>query len=98
MEIKTLEHYAVSKIMELEDELDTYKTLLELRDFEISDLKEKIEYIANLLELRKAHDYTSENPRMYVELPAIWNCYNQDKFIEVCNMFDLFLPDDEEEK
>lgn len=98
MEIKTLEHYAVSRIMELENEVDKYETLLELRDFEIRDLSEKIEYIKNLLEIRKAHDYTPENPRMYVDIPAIWNVYNKNKFNEICSMFDLHLPSDNVEE
>ena len=98
MEIKTLEHYAVSRIMELENEVDKYETLLELRDFEIRDLNEKIEYIKNLLEIRKAHDFTPKNPRMYVEIPAIWNTYHKSKFNEICALFDLYLPSDSVEQ
>ena len=97
MEIKTCEHYVVNRLMELENEVELFEATCDNQVKIINDLKEKLEFISNLLVIKKAHDYTPENNRMYIDI-SIWNTYDKAKFERVHEILDLPLPDELEEE
>lgn len=97
MEIKTCEHFVVNRLMELENEVELFEATCDNQVKIINDLKEKLEFISNLLVIKKAHDYTPENNRMYIDL-SVWNTYDKAKFDRVREILDLPLPDELEEE
>lgn len=97
MEIKTLEHYAISRIQELENELEKLNAMYKLQSKISDELREKLDFIRSLLNIKKAHDYTPENNRMIIEF-SLWSTYDRAKFEQLCEIFGLSLPDELEEE
>ena len=98
MEIKTCEHFVVNRLMELEDKVASYESLVAEQQLIIQNLEEKLSYARGLIVVNKAHDYTPENPRMYIDMRTVWNTYDKDRFNEMCRVFDLSLIDEGEEE
>lgn len=97
MEIKTCEHFVVNRLMELENLTEELKAECRTQDEIIVDLREKLEFVSDLLVIKKAHDYTPENNRMYIDL-SVWNTYDKAKFDRVREILGLPLPDELEEE
>ena len=96
MEIKTCEHFVVNRLMELENLTEEIRAENLLQADIIQELRAKLDFVRSLLVIKKAHDYTPENNRMYIDI-SVWNTYDKDKFERLREVLDLLLPDELEE-
>lgn len=98
MEIKTCEQFVVTRLMELENTVESQKEIILDQANIIKHLEEKIAFVRDLIVVNKAHDYTPENPRMFIDMHTAWNTYNPERFNEIRRVLDLPLPEDGEEE
>lgn len=88
MEIKTCEQYIINRLMELENEVDKQTDFIKTQADVISNLEKKVEYIRNLLTVKKSYNY----PAVIIEL-SIWDTHEKETFDELVRMFNLNLPE-----
>ena len=98
MEIKTCEHFVVTRLMELENQTEELKAECRIQDEIIAELREKLDFVGKFLSIRKAYDWDSENKSTYVEFKNVWKRHNPDDYEKLCEIFDLVEPDELEEE
>lgn len=89
MEIKTCEHYVISKVMELENELDVAKTIIQEQEDEINCLEAQINFLARFFEIEYYGDVRC------IEFKNVYDTSKPREFAEICRILDLELPNKE---
>lgn len=92
MEIKTCEQYVVSKVMELEDELERAKGYIQDQEDEIKCLEAQINFLARFFNIGTYED------DYYIDFSSVWCKSKPREFAEICRILDLELSNSEEDK
>lgn len=93
MEIKTCEHYVVQRAIELEDEVEKQKNLIEEQAEIIKTLTDNLEFVGNFIRLR---EYLSDE-EYYIDFNSVWSRSDAESYSRLCSIFGLTEPDKEDE-
>ena len=102
MEIKTLEHYAVARIQELENEVERQKRTIQTQSDAFDAVVDKLEcvltFVGKLLSIKKAYGSSSTENDYYIDFKNVWLKYDRDDYEKLREMFDLAEPHELEEE
>lgn len=93
MEIKTCEHYVVQRAIELEDEVEKQKNLIEEQAEIIKNLTDNLEFVGKFIRLR---EYVSDN-EYYIDFNSVWSNSDLESYTRLCSIFGLTEPGKEDE-
>lgn len=98
MEIKNCEQYVVSLLLELENKVVVQKDLIKVQEDRIKDLEEQLEFVGKLIYIKRAYDWSDENPSTYIDIKTMWNRHNPVEYNRLVKIFNLREDSDDEEE
>jgi hypothetical protein len=92
MEIKNCEQYVVTKLIDLENEVEKQRKYIEEQKNQIIDLAEKLEFVGKFLYIEKS----SSKTEYYVDFKNRWSSYDKEDYDRLCAIFNLTYDEEDE--
>jgi hypothetical protein len=93
MEIKTCENYVVQRALDLENEVEKQKNLIEEQAEIIKNLADDLEFVGKFIRLR---EYVTDN-EYYIDFNSVWSKSDSESYSRLCSIFSLVEPSEEDE-
>lgn len=91
-EIKTMEHYIVARLQELEEKVEAQRAEIDKLCTDIAKRDEIIRSVAKGLKVEETYDHEGH----YIDFDTIWEKYEKERFDWYVNAFNLYVPKNDE--
>lgn len=93
MEIKTCEQYVVSKLMELENEVESQSELIAQMANKIRTLQEHLNYVKKFASVQTIQ--SDGSGRKYITFDNIYSNYDKEDFTKMCEIFNFCIEEED---